>query len=366
MSDFAELFYSAAIVKWFSSRVPDVEKLKRKGNVEGLLRALSYEDVVTDRSGEEVDLGAPVRARAAAALADTDGPSARQGLLRTLDDPEESVRLVGVRKLKERGDAATADALVEAAATWTAPTQRAAREEAVEALASFRDPGLAQRLVAALLRRRAELLEEDGQALRHLVAAGGGPTAGEATVSYLMDVLASDSDDATLSRAGTVLEWLSPHSIEPLIAALSRPDQQRRAATALGGIRDSRAVEPLAAILDSDDPAIRQTAAWALGEIKDPSAVEALLRATTDDDYSVRSVAAAGLDQLGTVAVILGVTAFMRPLLATAPTPAVPSTEDLPPPPDHELEPRPVAAEGLRVSRTGGVLRKLLEWDGNR
>ena len=51
---------------------------------------------------------------------------------------------------------------------------------------------------------------------------------------------------------------------------------------------------------------------------RDPIAVEALIRATRDDDDAVRVAAGSALDKLGSVAVMLGVAALMRPMLADA------------------------------------------------
>ena len=61
---------------------PWVEKHKRAADVEGLVRALRYEDPITDRDGRVVDLGSGVREAAAAALAEMDGMGARDGLRR--------------------------------------------------------------------------------------------------------------------------------------------------------------------------------------------------------------------------------------------------------------------------------------------
>ena len=350
--------YPPATVPWYSSSGPNVEKLKRKRDAEGLRRALRYEDVVAGKDGADVDLGAPVREEAATALAELGGPASRQALVRTLDDPEVGVRRAGVRALGRLADPATADALIEAIAAWTEPGDRPARQEAVRVVARFGDPGMPQRLVDALLRRPEGPVEDDGEVLRELVA-GSGSAAPDITVRRLMKALARAPDGPFQSRAAMMLIWLSPHSIDPLIEALGDPWSQRKAAAALGGTRNSRAIEPLAALLDSDDPLVRETAVWALGLIKDPSTVEHLLRATGDTDYSVRSKAAAGLDELGTVAVIFGVTAAMRSLPGDVPERA----DELPPPPQDGLNSSSLPSGPVRDPRRGGILRRLLERD---
>src|SRR5437588_7265753 len=103
------------------TRPPNVEKLRRKGDADALVRALEYEDVIDDREGRVVDLGEPVRADAAAALADLDGDVARAGLLRALADPEQTVRMVALDALRKRRDPETLGGLVAAAANWTRP-----------------------------------------------------------------------------------------------------------------------------------------------------------------------------------------------------------------------------------------------------
>jgi hypothetical protein len=108
-------------------------------------------------------------------------------------------------------------------------------------------------------------------------------------------------------RAETMLTWLEPHSLEPLVAALDRPQVRCRAARALGTLRDNRAVGPLVDTIFDQDPTVRRTVARALGEIKDPSAAGVLLRSSRDPDYGVRDAAIGALDQLGAAAVMVAV-----------------------------------------------------------
>ena len=60
---------------------------------------------------------------------------------------------------------------------------------------------------------------------------------------------------------------------------------------------------------------MRAAAAAALGALRDTGAVEPLLEATRDPDFTVRESAGAALDQLGTAAVMVGISALMRPAL---------------------------------------------------
>ena len=78
-------------------------------------------------------------------------------------------------------------------------------------------------------------------------------------------------------------------------------------------IKDIRALEPLIETLDHPDPRARAASCAALGELRDPSAVEPLLRASQDPEFAVRAGAGSALNLLGTVAVVVGVSALLRP-----------------------------------------------------
>jgi len=78
------------------------------------------------------------------------------------------------------------------------------------------------------------------------------------------------------------------------IKELSRKDPAVRwnAATALGAMKDARAVDALIAALRDDDFTVRSAAAVALGKIRDARAVESLSVALKDENFSVRKDAA--------------------------------------------------------------------------
>jgi HEAT repeat protein len=64
-----------------------------------------------------------------------------------------------------------------------------------------------------------------------------------------------------------------------------KPERRLEAASTLGKLRDSRAVEPLIAVLKKDrNAAVRARAAWALGWIENPRAVEPLIAALNDEN----------------------------------------------------------------------------------
>ena len=323
-------------------RPPNVEKLARRENARGLVRALRYTDPIRDTEGRTVDLGSEVRAGAAAALGHLDAPVAGEALLGALDDPDERVRIAAVRALRERGGAFAVEPLMAGASTWTDPGRADSRMEAVEALASAHHPDVLRGTVSALIARPGELERADGEVVRRLAEATGAPAALRDTIEDLVSRL---DDPASAARARTLLVWLAPDSTEPLIEALRAGRAEAEAARALGAIRDARAVQPLGALAVSSAPApARAAAAWALGEIRDPSAVGALLAATSDSEYVVRAEATTGFDKLGNAGIAVAMSMLVQPMLengARALDEAVeaPSTEGLAKP-----EPRPVPA----------------------
>ena len=289
-----------------------MERLERAGKASGLLRALSYEDPVTDRQGTTVDLGTPVRAQAAAALARTDSPLAFEGLMRALDDPDEEVRIAAVRGLRERGGPAAIEPLITVAAHWSDSERTGSRAEAVDALAANGDARVPPAVAAELLSRPHELEPSDCEMAARLARARGEDVV-QTTISDLVMHLREASAPP---RARMLLVALAPESVDQLIAALDDERTRHEAALALGATHTSRAVDRLSALMLSDPvPAIRRAAAWALGQIRDPAAVEALLLASRDEEFSVRSEAIDSFDKLGNAAVALAVGALMGPML---------------------------------------------------
>ena len=328
-------------------RRPNVEKLERKGNVDGLIRALRYEDRAVDRDDNVLDLAVNVRRAATEALARIESRAAFDGLLRALDDPQPSVRIAAVDGLRERGDPLAVEQLTSAATNWTEPEYAEARAEAVGALAFLRDPTTPRRVAAGLLTRTTELDEDsDAPVLRKLARAGGH----DALVGTIADLVARLREGSAPARTRTLLVWLAPDSVEPLIGALDAVPAREEAIAALGETRDSRAVEGLCSVLLGDDQAtIRAAAARALGEIRDPAAVEALLLASGDQEYEIRTAAGDSFDKLGNAAIAVAVMRLVQPALENGGTPhrdeiATAETESGPAPPGQpvqQAEPEP-------------------------
>lgn len=332
-------------------RHPNVEKLARKGKVERLVGALSYEDAIVDRQGVAVDLGTEVRRAATEALAAMDSPEAFDGLLRALGDPQPIVRLTAVRGIHGSKNPRAAERLSQVVVDWSRPEDARAREEALRALESLRDPSAPRLVAAGLVTRTADLDEAaDAELLRRL-AFGGERAALAATVDDLVTRL---RERVAPERVRSLLVWLAPASVDPLIAALADDGSRHDAILALGAAHDSRAVEPLCEVMLGGYPVReRAAAASALGEIRDPGAVESLLIATGDTEYDVRSAAGDSFDKLGNAGIALAMSALVRPALANG---SAPVREAMPAPAD--VRGRPAAAP--RLPQAAPALRRLL------
>lgn len=252
--------------------IPKVENLARRGDVRGLLRALEYEDATVNGDRRFANKGASVRAQAVAALGRVGTPEADAGLVRALADPDEAVRAAALAALKERGGGTINEELVRAVSGWTSDEQATGRLAAVQALAATGAADAPVRLIEELMSRPGAAVESDREVLRRLAESSGGM---EQAVAHLVSMLGDGRSD---SRAMTMLTWLAPESVQPLIDALREPGRRQQAALALGYIRDPRAAEALRPLmLTSPDPHMRRVSAWALGKIGDPEASKALL-----------------------------------------------------------------------------------------
>lgn len=104
-----------------------------------------------------------------------------------------------------------------------------------------------------------------------------------------------------LSSRPNVQQQKSQGDVNGLIEALGYQDDHNirlAAASVLGRVGDSRAVEPLIDALD-DQQGVNEVAALALGEIGDSRAVEPLINALGDENWEVRSSAAKALGKIG-------------------------------------------------------------------
>jgi FOG: HEAT repeat len=120
-------------------------------------------------------------------------------------------------------------------------------------------------------------------------------------VSGLIKALGYEKDAGIRAAAARSLGRIGDsRAVEPLIAVLgdARKEVRRAAVQALSLIGNPRAVEPLIGVLKDSDPIVRQTAAHAVGKVGAP-AFEPLIGALTDSTAGVRQAAARALGTIG-------------------------------------------------------------------
>lgn len=120
-------------------------------------------------------------------------------------------------------------------------------------------------------------------------------------VAGLIKALGYEKDAGVRAAAARSLGRIGDsRAVEPLIAVLgdARRDVRQAAVEALSLIGNPRAIEPIIGLLKDSDPIVRQTAAGALGRVGAP-AVEPLCGALTDSTAGVRRAAARALGTIG-------------------------------------------------------------------
>ncbi len=162
-------------------------------------------------------------------------------------------------------------------------------EQAAIALASLSQPAI-EPLVNALGNGNPSVRRNAAWAIGEI--RGGLGADRSAAVEPLIAAL-SDGDSWVRVAAAFSLGEIRPREAkEPLVAALGDAEWNVRemAARALGEMKARSGVESLTAMLLRDEnERVRRKAAWALGEIRDPQALDALTIALADQDQRVRA-----------------------------------------------------------------------------
>jgi HEAT repeat protein len=247
-------------------RRPRINRLVKKHDVPGLLRALSYRDIWTDPSGIVYDLGAVVRRDAVLALdeiqSDADAAELDVGaaFIACLDDPSEEVRRAAAMALGRRSEQRSVPALCRLAVTAEGPLvgvlladlegmDRVTVLDAATALALDHpgDEGRAAELVVRLVGDNRELRQD---------------------VLRRAESVLLDDDERRLERAAGLLIRFGPTSAPTLLAVLDRRPSAPVVA-ALGRLGVSEARVPLLSLVWYSDAAVRRAALAALGEIAD-------------------------------------------------------------------------------------------------
>jgi HEAT repeat protein len=294
---------------------PNVKALARRGDVDGLVAAAGFQDLILAPGGGMVDRGARVRQEAILALGDLDPEVATDAVKAALSDPSDGARMAAIRVLFAHRDAVS----LATALAWLPVDHGHSRSLAIRALLELRLPDCAAALASAVVRAPGDAPVGDDEAalLKLLLDAEDGSEAASEVVEELLIALA-DELDPVADRAEELLAEIAPIGIEEVIAELRAGAAPQRAAAVLAEIKDTRALEPLMEGLLRPDPSVRAECARALGELRDPAAVEVLIHASRDPVHRVRAQAGWALDRLGMVALMVGVSTLIRPMLLEA------------------------------------------------
>ena len=190
-------------------------------------------------------------------------PDNLAGLIAALEDKSETVREVAATALGRNGNQQAVLPLIQA---LSLEDRNPLCQVYIEVLADLGDEQAAEEIVRTITRRKIYELNYVARALKKLV--GG--------------------------------------AFESLIKALNHPDPQVRSniAFVLGHLGDSRAIKPLAALLNDQEKTspekVYQRAFWALGYLKDPTALPYLTPFLMDADKEVREKAVDAIGQIGT------------------------------------------------------------------
>lgn len=374
----------------FGSRKPNVRRLRRRRNLDGLRAALDYRETTVDDDGEW-DLGVQVRTEAAAALRDFEPDQVSADLGRALEDPQPAVRTAALDSIASFEAPVALDGLAGRIVARDDESDETSGR-ALDLLAQREPEGAAERVIERLVRADAPPLDDRHHAAveRLLDADPRGDAAREAAADAIIGQLDDPLAGAPADRCERVLGWLGDDAAEVVLEALNDGKASPALLRAAGHLGDARAVEPIVRELGSDDAEMRRSAAVAAGELNHTRTVIPLLEATQDSEVEVRNAASASLDQMGTAAVIAAMATFMRlgmeeqlaagdengaagiapadhdaldsgegaapaPVAAEAPPPA-----DSPTPPSGQpavAPPEPAAPQPRR--RTGGLVERL-------
>jgi len=226
---------------------PNIEQLKRKNSLEGLIRAIGY------------DKDDSVRADAAFALGEIKADKRIvETLLRALGDESYLVVAGAARALGNIKDTVAVEPLIQVILSSEAFT---ARSNAVVALGEIKDTKAVEPLIQVLREDEfPEVRERAAWALREIKDTE--------SIASLIQTL-EDEDQNVRGEAAGALGDIGEPAVQPLIEALKDNSEDIRwgAAAVLGRIGDARAIEPLTQALKDESSNVREEAARALKTI---------------------------------------------------------------------------------------------------
>jgi HEAT repeat protein len=222
----AEILRKALVEVVYRSIPPNVEELKAAGNVEGLLKALGYQEDDAIRRAALTALSEMGHGQdAVRALGNMNDAQALTLLKQALKDSDAKVRVAAIQALGKTEDSSVRRLLLKAL--------------------KDSDPNVRKTALQSLARTN------NARTVKELVMALGDPNWG------------------VRNQAVHSLGTMGASAVKPLIATLEHEDKDVRtlAINALGKIGDARAVKALTGVLDDADPDVRKEVPTALGNI---------------------------------------------------------------------------------------------------
>lgn len=258
--------------------MPEIEELIKTRDIEGLiaLKETFGPRIVDLLLVALKDSFSGMREYAAKVLGKMGDPRAIEPLISARVDRDDHVRMAAAAALVELGKLS-----VEPLCAVLSDANGNLRAAAVDALGKIGDTQAVESLCIALNK-------EDWESARQDIARVLGQMGDVRAVGPLIDSLRGAKKDELFPMSDVVPEALTQigkRGIELMILALKDDDRGVRLhiATALGNIRDKRAIEPLFAVLKDDadshlrDPYVRLEAAMALEKFRDNEVMQLVI-----------------------------------------------------------------------------------------
>jgi len=322
---------------------PNVQKLKAKGDIPGLIRALSYEKDAGVRRSAALVLGQmgeakaikplttllqqdedPVREAAAWALGNLANAQSLEALVAALNDATPGVRKQAATSLAQLGDPQAIQPIIAA----LQKRDEATRDDLLKALVQLSANLDETERVTRVVEPFAEFLVDDNPHMRTIATAaldqmGWKPDQSAIGAAYWLAkeqwdraieigvpaavplvALLKDQDKQVRQTAVQSLLRIGPAAADILVAALKEESEEIRQGAYWVLIKlGPHVIETLIAALNDESEEIRLAIARALGQIGDPRAVVPLISLFQDLDWSVRRDAYKSITKIGKPAV---------------------------------------------------------------
>ena len=266
------------------SKEPDIDKLKARKDVKGLIKALQDSFFVG-------------RDNAADALGELGNHEAVMPLISALKDRQRMVRSSSARALGKIGDKRAIEPLIES----YQDEDSYVRVMAAEALTKIPRGITAFRQSNKSIKPLIDSLRDERSYKRAMASRALGLIGDPGAVDGLIEAL-GDSDEYVRREAIEALGKIgNERAVDGLIKALGDRDEYvcKKAIEALVKIGNERAVDGLIKALNDGDKDVREKAIEALGKIGDSRAVKGLIKALNDEDSEVRRIAVKALIEIG-------------------------------------------------------------------